>query len=87
MTGELSENQIQGPSLEHVRAVFLTPMYSLQGTAPVLSRFETCFVNRAVLLDKPACVFSGRYVGHGTMEQKCSLNWRLLMLKVSLSVQ
>ena len=35
-------------------------MYSLQGSAPVLSRFPTCLVNRAVFLDKADCVVSGR---------------------------
>ena len=44
-------------------------MYSLQGNAPVLSRFPTCLANQAVSLYKLECVLPGRSLVHGTIDQ------------------
>ena len=66
-TGELSNNLMRCQSFDHVLDVFLNgpDVVSLQGSAPVLSRFPRCLVNRAVLLDKPDCALAGRSLEHG----------------------
>ena len=43
---------------------WIDPMYSLQGSAPVLSHFPTCLINPAVLLDIHDCDISGRSLEH-----------------------
>ena len=55
----------------HVWAVFFekTRCVLSKVGALVLLRFPTCLVNGAVFLDTPDCVFSGRSLENGTIDQ------------------